>query len=206
MRCSHHRFTTHWTIFLALRKLQLGEFTTSNFAYFKRTPPFFGQNTGAMFFKSSLKASSPEFKRRKIAVSCLSTLKFALDAISNNKNARKYDLWFSELCPNFRLASLIPCSACWYTIAQRNQAHRIRVYPRSPFDWLDTLQCIQKCPYLEIRTADRINWLTAILYEDFPKILPIFGKFSVGCLSVKWSFDIKAGFSLGLSLHIMAYF
>ena len=75
---------------------------------------------------SSLKASSLEIKRRKIAVSCLRTLfRFALDSISNNNNNRNDFPSFSQFLGK---PSLIPCS---YTIAQQNQGQRIGVYPKS---------------------------------------------------------------------------
>ena len=102
---------------------------------------------------NSLKASSPEFKRREIAANCFRTLlKFALDAISNKKNKGDiYDPRFSELFPNSRLAFVDTMvdtrlrNKIKVTVSECIRIHRIQ-----PFDWLDTLQCIQKLLYLVI--------------------------------------------------------
>lgn len=148
---------------------------------------------------NSLKASSPEFKRRNIAVSCLSTLsRFALDAISNKKNMRNMTHDFPSF-PEFP-ASLRWYHG-WYTIAQQNQGQCIRVYPKSenPAIWLAGYTSVYPkvtiFSNIEPRTVST-NWLIAdaILYEDFPKT-QLNLRQVLGELSMKKSFDIKAGFS-----------
>ena len=98
---------------------------------------------------NSLKASSPEFKRRNIAVSCLSTLsRFALDAISNKKNMRNTTHNFRAL-PNSRLAFVdTMVDTRLRNKIKASVSECIRSQKIQPFDRLDTLQCIQKLLYL----------------------------------------------------------